>query len=274
MSEAAYHKEIIAWRLQVEENLRRRDGWLALAGLLWLEPGVLTAGSDPSADLVLPASAPARLGVFELKSGSVTFLPEASLENEVAGAPSSGEPLLADTSGRPHSLHVGEVTLRLIERGGRLALRVWDNARPERTGFTGRKWFPIDPGLRLQASFSSPTESRTILVPDILGGVSEQPDLGTARFSLKGHACSLRAVPADNDLLWFLFEDGTNGDTTYPSGRFLVAEAPVREIIVLDFNRSYNPPCVFTQYATCPLPPEGNRLPIPIEAGEMIPNGV
>lgn len=272
MSEADYVEEIVAWRRQMEEKLRQRDGWLSLAGLHWLRPGQQIAGSDPSADVVLPASAPPHLGVFDLHNGSVTFRLVPSSQ-EVAGTPQPGDPLLPDTSGRPHTLQVGEVSLRLIERGGRLALRVWDNARPERLGFSGRKWYPIDPGLRVKASFTPSAEGRTILVPDVLGGVTEQPDLGTAGFLLRGHPHSLRAVPADDGLLWFLFEDATNGSSTYRSGRFLVAEAPVVGTTVLDFNRAYNPPCAFTPFATCPLPPEGNRLPISIEAGEMIPYG-
>jgi hypothetical protein len=102
----------------------------------------------------------------------------------------------------------------------------------------------------------------------VTGDVSDEPLLGTAHFHFGDRSAWLRAVPTDEGRLWFLFADSTNETTTYPSGRFLVAELPMNGRAVLDFNRAYNPPCAFTAFATCPLPPPGNRLPFPIEAGE------
>lgn len=273
MTESSYWHEVEAWRRQMDEGLRRRDGWLALAGLFWLEPGRTLVGSSPGSDLVLPGSAPARLGVFEMIEGEVSFRPDPSLSEAVVGAPPVGETLRPDTSGQPHTLRAGEITLALIERGGRLGIRVWDNVRPERLGFSGRRWFPVDPGLRLQADFEPTGPGRTIAVPNVLGDLTEEADLGRAIFDLGGRPHSLRAVPADSGGLWFLFEDRTNGVSTYRAGRFLVAEPPVGGTVVLDFNRAYNPPCAFTPFATCPLPPEGNRLPIAVEAGEQLADG-
>lgn len=260
-----YVDEVLAWRRLLDERLRRRDGWLALAGLIWLDDGSFRAGSDPAADIRLPESAPRRLGTFEVRQGRVSFRPEAPVD----GAPPDGEPLRPDTHDDPHYLRAGDLTIVVIERGGRVGLRVWDNARPQRAGFAGRTWYDVDPAWRIEARFE-PADGGTIEVPNILGGVERLPLVGLARFGRAGAVASLRAVPSDDGRPWFLFGDPTNGETTYPAGRFLVADPPRGTVIVLDFNRAYNPPCAFTPYATCPLPPEGNRLPFPVLAGERV----
>jgi hypothetical protein len=271
-ADPAYLRQIEAWRRQKDESLRRRDGWLALAALHWLPPGRSVLGSDPACDVVLPASAPPRLGALDRAGRVVKFLPEPGLIQAIAGAPAPAEPLQPDTAESPDRLVVGEITLALIERGDRLGLRVWDNARPERLRFAGRRWFPVNPEMCVQAEFEPSESGRTIAVPNQIGHLTEEPDLGCAIFRVHGERQRLRAVPADGGGLWFLFEDATNGTTTYRGGRFLVADAPRSGKVVLDFNRAYSPPCTFTPFATCPLPPEGNRLTVAVEAGERLPD--
>jgi uncharacterized protein (DUF1684 family) len=264
--EASDLEELARWRRRKEDDLRQRDGWLALAGLHWLSEGAQSAGSGSQVDIRLPPSAPPRLGSFELRRGQVFFYPDSP--SSIDGAPPPGDALLADTAGEPSVLRCGELSLQVIERGHRFGLRVWDNTRPERTGFSGRTWYPPDGRFRVPADFEPANTNETIAMPSLLGDVSQEPLLGTATFRFGGKSASLRAIPADGERWWFLFSDPTNGRTTYPAGRFLVADPPTGDKVVLDFNRAYNPPCAFTVFATCPLPPEGNRLGIPVEAGE------
>jgi len=272
MPSLSYADDILTWRREKEDALRRRDGWLALAGLHWLEPGSHTAGSSETVDIRLPASAPPRLGTFDVHSGQVLFRRDASLATPLQGEPPGGA-LRPDTSEAPDFLRIGAVTLVVIERAGRLALRVWDNDRPQRSSFPGRAWFPIDPSWSVTVDFETATAGRTITIPDEVGGLTEEPLLGTATFAIAGQPARLDAVPSEDGKLWFLFVDATNGESTYKAGRFLVAEPPHVGLTTLDFNRAYHPPCAFTAYATCPLPPDGNRLPMRIEAGERLPDG-
>ena len=268
MKPAAYVDEILAWRREKDKALRRRDGWLALAGLHWLAEGSQTAGSSDGADLRLPASVPPRLGSFEVRHGQVFFRRDRSLPTPLEGERSDGAALRPDDSEDPDFLRAGEVTLVVIQRAGRLGLRVWDNARRERTSFRGRSWFDVDRAWSVQARFEVAPGGRRVVVPNQLGDLTEEPLLGSATFSLAGRAARLQAVPTGDGKLWFLFEDATNGETTYPAGRFLVAEPAEAGLTLLDFNRAYNPPCAFTPYATCPLPPKANRLRMRVEAGE------
>jgi uncharacterized protein (DUF1684 family) len=265
-----YLEALLRWRRRKEQDLLQRDSWVALDGLHWLHEGRQTAGSDPGSDLRLPASAPPRLGEFELVGGRVYFHPNGSAALDAEPPTGALEP---DTTKSPTFLRRGDLTLVAIERGGRFAVRVWDNARLTSPEFGGRRWYAPDGKYILEAEFEPGEPAERLLVPDVTGEVTETPLLGEARFLLEGEPASLRAIATDDGLPWFLFADPTNETTTYPSGRFLVADPPRRGAIVLDFNRAYNPPCAFTAYATCPLPPAGNRLSQAIQAGETYSHG-
>lgn len=262
-----YLAEVESWRRELDERLRRPDGWLALAGLHWLRAGANSLGSSVNSDLRLPLSAPADLGVLELREGKVFYTP-ASENAAIDGAPPPGEPLRPDTTGDPHRLRWGEITFVVIGRGNRIGLRVWDNGRRERREFAGRIWFPVDRAARIEARFEPAGSGERIAVPNQLGQVEQEPLLGAAVFRWQRSAGRLLAIDNGDGNLKFLFGDRTNGDTTYPAGRFLIATPPQDRQVVLDFNRAYNPPCAFTDFATCPLPPESNHLSFPIPAGE------
>jgi len=264
--DAVYLDRLLNWRRQKDDDLRRRDSWLALAGLHWLAEGRQSVGAAATADIRLPLSSPDRLGDFEVRRGQVFFHPAPSLH--LGGLPPQGEALRADTADDPTFLRVGDLTLVVIERGLRLGLRIWDNGRLTTIGFSGRTWYAPDEAWIVEASFEPADGPATIPVPNVTGDFADEVLLGTAHFNMRDQAVSLQAVPSDGGRLWFLFGDATNGPMTYPSGRFLVAEPPRNGAAVLDFNRAYNPPCAFTPFATCPLPPSGNSLPFPIEAGE------
>jgi hypothetical protein len=268
--DSAYLENLLSWRRQKEKDLRRRDSWLALAGLHWLAEGRQSAGANDTADLRLPPSSPDRLGDFEVRHRRVFF--HSADPSQIEGVPAQGEPLLPDTSEDPTFLRVGDLTLVVIERAGRFGLRVWDNSRLATTAFRERSWYAVDRTFVIEAPFEPASGGSTIPIQSVTGDVTDERLLGTARFSIGDRPASLRAFATDGGQLWFLFADPTNESTTYAAGRFLVAEPERDGRVILDFNRAYNPPCAFTPYATCPLPPPGNRLPFPIEAGETFPH--
>jgi uncharacterized protein len=179
--------------------------------------------------------------------------------------------LKSDKTGEPTDLALGDLTLFVIERGGKIAIRLKDKNSRMRKEFTGLKWYPVKPEYRITASWTGYQPPKQIPVPNILGQTDNLPCPGYVTFKLGGQTVKLEPVleSPDDKELFFIFRDGTSGDATYPSGRFLYADFPVEGKVVLDFNRAYNPPCAFTAYATCPLPPPGNRMKVKIEAGEM-----
>jgi hypothetical protein len=264
--DSAYLEKLLSWRRQKEDDLLRRDSWLALAGLHWLAEGRQVVGSAPAADVHLPPGSPDVLGEIELRTNQIIFHPAPGLLIE--GVPADGESVSPDTADNPTYLRLGDLTLLVIERGRRFGLRIWDNAGHARTTFGGRFWYPPDPAYVIRAAFEPGAPEATIPVLDVTGGGSDERLMGTAHFHFSDRPASLWAIPTDGGQLWFLFADPTNGVTTYPSGRFLVAEPAQDGVANLDFNRAYSPPCAFTAFATCPIPPPGNKLSFPIEAGE------
>jgi uncharacterized protein (DUF1684 family) len=264
-----YEDEVHAWREGMDANLRAKNSWLALYGLTWLEEGVTRLGSDPKNDILLPEdSAPAFMGTIEHSPGKTTFSSEAESTITLNGEPIQHSLLTPDTSEDPSYLEVGSLRMVVIERGGLTGLRIWDNNRIERRTFPGRSWFPVDSEFQVQAEFKEHAAGRTIVIPNVQGEQEEVQSLGTVTFTLRNLEGHLEAMEAADNRLFIIFKDSTSGAITYPAGRFLVSEEIMRSTVTLDFNRSYNPPCAFTAFATCPLPPEENHLDFPVEAGE------
>jgi uncharacterized protein (DUF1684 family) len=267
MTDAAAHaREVEAWHETRYATLRRDTSWLTLAGLDWLRDGVNRVGSDPGADVRL-TDGPPDAGRIVVAADGVT----ATGSFRHGGEPVNGLPLESDAHGEPTMLELGDLRFCLIERGGRPAIRTWNLAAEARSAFSGIDHWPVDPAWRLAARFE-PVPDRTIGVPDVLGFVDEQRSPGDVAFevgSVTHRLQGLRGGP--NGELWLVFADATNGHETYGGGRFLYTGAPDADgTVVVDFNRAYNPPCVFSPFATCPLPWEANRLPIRIEAGERM----
>jgi uncharacterized protein (DUF1684 family) len=261
---------IEAWRKERLQRLTSDDGWLTVAGLFWLEEGDNRAGSGSGSPVRLPGSAPARAGVFRRAHDKVTFTADPSAAVTAGGKPVSTIDLKDDTTGHPDMLVLGDLTMFVIKRGDRLAVRLRDKNRPERAAFKGLDDFPIQVKYRVTAEWVPYDPPRTLNVPNILGTSEPLPCPGYARFRMAGTELRLEPVieePGDTQL-FFIFADRTNGTETYPSGRFFYADPPAGRSIVLDFNKAYNPPCAFTPFATCPLPPQQNRLAVRIEAGE------
>jgi uncharacterized protein (DUF1684 family) len=272
-ADPTYRAGIETWRTAREARLRGDGGWLQVVGLFWLKDGASTFGTDAGNAIVLPAgSAPARAGVFELRGGRTSVRLEPGVEAVVDGKPVTARELLPDVPGPADVLKLGpRLTLHVIERGGRYGIRLKDRESALLKEFGGLRWFPVQEDYRVEARFVPYTPPKTVPVPNILGQVESLPSPGYAVFTIGGREVRLDPVleePGATEL-FFIFRDETAGQQTYPAGRFLYAPMPKDGRVTLDFNKAYSPPCAFTPYATCPLPPKQNRLPVRIEAGEM-----
>lgn len=263
-------EEVDAWHQKRLDSLRSAEGWLSLVGLHWLEPGENPAGSADGNKLVLPKTAPGNLATFTLHpDGTVTAKPAPGVELRKNDQPFTGGKLLTDADAKPDVLSVGTYRMHLIRRGDRVGLRVKDAEAPARVGFKGIERYPVSAQWKVEAKWEPSPQPRKIAVPTVLGTVEEMTSYGAVVFEVDGKQHRLYPVqdtPESN--LFLIFADRTNRDETYGAGRFLYASPPKDGKVTLDFNRSYNPPCAFSAYATCPLPPKDNRLKVRIPAGE------
>jgi uncharacterized protein (DUF1684 family) len=269
----AYRAEVQKWRADREARLKADGGWLTVVGLSWLEEGPNRFGTDPAGEIVLPpGSAPAKAGVFERKGDKVTVSLLSGASGRIAGGPVSGPSAMQpDTSGSPDVLEMGTLSLSVIKRGDRYGIRLKDKNAAARKGFTGLEWFDVKEDYRVVARWVAYPGPKPVEVPNVLGQIAPMPSPGYAEFAVAGKRVRLDGVleSPDAEELFFIFRDQTSGKETYGAGRFLYADLPKGGKVVLDFNKAYNPPCAFTPYATCPLPPPQNRLPVRVEAGEL-----
>ena len=249
----SYQGEIAEWRRQREESLKRDGGWLSVAGLFWLHDGANRFGKDAANDIVLP-DGPAQAGVFELHDNKVTVA--------MGGESRELWPDSLDVA------KVGRLSLFVIQRGGKFGIRLKDPASEYRREFHGIENYPANEAYRVTARFVA--EPAKIPILNVLGQTEPMESPGYVAFQLNGQELRLRPVLEEPDAkeLFYIFRDQTSGKETYGAGRFLYSEMPKDGKVVLDFNKAYNPPCAFTPYATCPLPPPENRLAIKVEAGE------
>lgn len=264
-----YKSEIEQWRHNREARLKADDGWLTVSGLFWLKEGGNTVGAGKSNRFVLPSgSAPDSVGVFEFKNGHISFNANPGVTILLNGRPATTATLKPDSSASPDVLQINALTMFVIQRGDKVGIRLKDKNSPMRRAFTGIKYFPPDERYRVRAKFVPYDPPKVLSIPNILGQTDHEASPGYVEFTLNGHACRLDPVTEGNTL-FFIFKDLTSGRETYPPGRFLNTPMPANGEVTLDFNKAYNPPCAFTPYATCPLPPPQNILPIRIEAGEL-----
>ena len=265
-ADTAYENEIRDWHKKRVEDLKSENGWLNLAGLLWLEEGENTFGGDGENDIVFPKDrSNAALGKFVLKDGIVTLV-----ANKDAGIFNGDEPvenLQIFPSKKPVVLKHKTLRWFIIQRGDKYAVRLRDLDSPQLKAFKGIDTYPIQTDWKIKAKFE-PTTGKKIAITDITGRTAEQESPGTLVFAVKGKEYRLDAVGSEKSL-FIIFADETNKKHTYGSGRFLYASAPDAEGYTwLDFNKATNPPCAFSPYATCPLPPKQNKLAVAITAGE------
>ncbi len=256
----AFHVERLA-------NLRKPEGWLSLVGLLWLKPGESRVGAAPDNDLLCPAGWPAHVGAFTLTGEGIRFEP--AVPWTVGGQPFDGAMLKVEPDGESKKLAHGELRLSVIRRGDRTGLRLRDRAAVARSGLVDIPLYPPSARWRLEARFEPAPAGAVLPIANVLGLTSNEPTPGSVAFEVDGKTYRLAATAEDDGSLFLVFGDATNADTTYGAGRFLDAPAPRDGKVLLDFNQATNPPCAFSPFATCPLPPKGNRLPVRIEAGEQ-----
>lgn len=265
-----YEKEIESWKQKRINDLKAANGWLNLAGLFWLQEGKNTFGTGKEADLRFPGKLlPPQAGYFELTNGMVTLSVNEKATVQVNNQAVKQALLFhPDSAYNPYAT-AGSLTWNVIKRGDKTGIRLRDmNSKLART-FSGCERFPTDSAWKIAARLQKPDSgASTIAVMNVLGQLNRQETAGKLFFSFEGKEYSLDAL-TEGDELFILFGDATNSKSTYPAGRFLYAAMPgANGITFIDFNKAYNPPCAFTPYATCPLPPKQNVLPFAVQAGE------
>lgn len=266
--EVGYRESIVAWRAERNVSLKTDDGWLKLAGLFWLAPGMNKVGSASDNHIRFPVGkSEALVGHYTLEGDSITFTAARPNLVKVKGQDGFISSLKVYPSDSTIVLSHRNLEWFIISRGDQIGVRLKDLDSDLAKSFTGVETYKVDLKWRVRAKFV-PTPSRTINIVNVLDQSNAQKSPGTLTFSLEGKDYRLDALEA-NEGLFIIFGDQTNGDTTYGAGRFLYTKVPNAEGYTwLDFNKAYNPPCAFTPYSTCPLPPRQNILPIPILAGE------
>ena len=271
VADPAYGKKVIDWRAKVEKSLRADNGWLTLAGRYVLKPGVNTFGTAPTNDVVFPKGlGPAGMGSVFVEQGRVTVKMVEGLRMRKDGIDYSVRDM--GTSEKRDWVSVGRAAFHFIERDGKYIMRLADNESEVRKRFGGRVWYEIDDRFRVPAKFVPYEPGRKISIVNVLDEVSDEPVAGYVEFEIDGRVHRLDALDDDNGL-FIIFSDATAGDTTYKPGRFLfIEEKPEpNKRFLLDLNRAYNPPCAFSEFTTCPLPPKQNQLKVRVEAGEKYP---
>lgn len=261
------------WRNQRRERLLQTDGWTSLVGLHWIDPGPHYVGSAGDNGIHL-SMGPAQMGMIELhKDGGVTFVPGKDAALTLDGQPFAGPATLRpDDDAKGPSLvgfDDGKGVATVIHRGDRYALRVKHADAPTRLHFAGIEYWPAEPSWRIQGKFVPHPAGTTMPVANIIGGLDDAANPGVVEFQRDGKTYRLEAIDEGDGSLFLVFADRTNGHGSYGAGRFVYATKPDAEgHVTVDFNQAYNPPCAFTSFATCPLPPAQNRLDLAITAGE------
>jgi uncharacterized protein len=279
--DAAWRQDLTAWRTQHATELQKPDGWLSLAGLEWLSPGDNTFGSAADNQIHLPASAPAHIGVLHLAGAVATLMPPPegfAPGLQIDGKPAQSQELRtgADTDKGNPRMTIGTLNFYVVRRGDRFALRIKDAKSSALIGFHRLNWYPPDASYRVRARWIPYTPPKSVTLATLIGTSYNQPVPGAAEFPLGGKTYKIEPVVEDNPAvkLFFILRDTTSASTTYAACRFLYTGLPSNGLeqageLVLDFNHLENPPCAYTPYATCPLPPPGNRLAIPLPVGEQ-----
>jgi len=268
-----YEQSITKWRQEMDTNLRRENGWLALAGLFWLRNGTNVIGSDRQSDIILPPRAPQRLGTLEFDGNNVMLnVEDQTVIVEVNGVPTTNALLDADQEDIPSFITFNDMRMVVVRRSKGVGIRLWDNTRQERRIFPRRQWFAVKEEFRIPATYTRYEQMKIVKMPDILGAVQDEEIHGYVTFEINGEKYDLIASELPDHRLFIQFMDLTNDQTTYPSGRYYYTDAYEEDKpFFVDFNKAYNLPCAFTDYATCTFPPPDNHLKVAIEAGEKHP---
>ena len=273
--------DLLEWRAAHAADLQKPDGWLSLSGLEWLESSDNPFGAAADNKIHLPGNTAPHLGILHLEGATVRLIeppggfPPGFL---VAGAPARSQVLPAEPDNDKNAPHltIGTLNMYVIRRAERFALRIKDSNSKTLRQFHGLKWYDPDAKFRVTARWIPYNPPKIITLLTLAGTSHSQPVPGAAEFQLSGVTYRLEPVVEDGapDKLFFILRDATSASTTYSAARFLYTVLPTHGLtqpgeLVLDFNRLENPPCAYTPFSTCPLPPEGNRLKIPLPVGEQ-----
>lgn len=271
ISTDSHEKEISTWHADRVESLKKEDGWLNLIGLFWLGEGPNTFGSGDSSNLKLEeGNFPSNIGVFTLQNGEVYFEPKVegiNLDNK--GLEETTVIFSTSMEGAGPALSLGTLRFNIIKRADAYGLRVRDLEAASVKEFSGIDRYPVSLDWRLIGQFVPYEPSKEIPITNVIGQTTPNLSPGYVSFEKDGKTYTLDALDAGEEL-YLIFADATSGSETYGGGRYLYIPKPKAgsDVVVIDFNKAYNPPCVFTPHATCPLPPRQNMLELPIEAGE------
>ncbi len=256
-----------AWHAERLEKLRAPDGWLSLVALEWLDPGPNRVGRGSDAEVSYDGLPADHVGTIVVGDDGIRFEPVDGVP--VEGVPADGV-LHTDADGSPTVLVLGDVRFHVVVRGGRPALRMKDAAAPTRIGFEGIERYPADEAWRIVAEFVPALEGEMVGLDTVIGVRAESEAAGRARFERDGEQVDAVLLASGSGGSYLRFADATNGGETYPVGRYLYVEPSLDgETVILDFNRAYSPPCAFTAYGTCSIPPRSNTFSFDVPAGEQ-----
>ena len=266
-----YANHINAWQEERAAKLMEKDSWLSLAGLYWLREGEQTFGADSSNQIVFPPKAPSLIGSFHWQSDSVVM----KINEEVEVNSETSKVTRVNLTSRvgadgPKVFRLGSLSWHLLERGGKYGIRLKDSEHSAFGKALLLEYYPPSEKWRLPARFVSYEDGKKVVLDNVLGMKLDYKMEGYLEFEINGEAYRLDVMGYEDEF-FIIFADATTGDTTYGGGRYLYAKRPEpgKEETIIDFNKAYNPPCVFTKFATCLLPPSQNRLEVAVQAGEL-----
>lgn len=269
---SAHRNEIEKWQGDRAASLKKEDGWLTLVGLFWLNEGENKFGADPRNAVILPKDkAPAIAGSLVLEKGKVRLAARLGVQITADGKPATALDLRDDNNeAGPTILKLGSLLINVVKRGERIGVRVKDTESQTRRDFKGLEYFPINPKWRIEARVEPYEPAKTIPITNVLGMTDDEISPGAFAFEVDGKTYRIDPILEKGETDWFvMIADETTGKESYGAGRYLYVTSPdANGKVVIDFNKTYSPPCAFTNYATCPLPPRQNHLPLRIEAGE------
>jgi len=263
-----YQREVDQWRADHQRKLAADYGWLTVVGLDWLKEGDNRVGADPSSEVPLPpGAAPQRVATVSLRAGKAVLHPAPGVPLTLNGKPAIETALREDDD----ILAINRLKFYLIRRGDKAGIRLKDNDSEARKHFQGLSWYPVDRSWRIPAKYTAWDKPHSLVFHNTIGQEETEPSPGFVTFQKEGQEYRLEPI-LDEGKLFFVLRDQTSGKTTYGASRFLYVDSPANSaknaMVWLDFNKAENPPCAFTAYATCPLPPPQNRLALAITAGE------
>jgi uncharacterized protein len=277
-SASQWKSDLLTWRAHREQGLAAPNSWLTLVGLEWLKPGPNTVGSAADNRIRLAAPAPAHIGIITVKGSELILAPPAggfAAAVQIDGGTAHAGKLADDDEPKPTVVSAGTLSFYAIHRGDRYALRIKDSQARTRVNFHGLHWYDPDQHYVVEAKWTPFNPPHQLKIPSIIGTTDEMPAPGEAEFTLDGHTIHVVPVLEEPDAkdLFFILRDTTSRSTSYGAARFLYTGFPDHGLtqpghLTLDFNHLQNPPCAYTPYATCPLPPEQNRLAIALPVGE------